>query len=108
MTQEVMSLKRNVVHDHNHGKYVATSEFNNLAAKVFNRRLAQANFITKTDFDAKLSKLNRKFNSNKSKHLLVENELKKLKIFDSSYFIGKSHYEEDGTQNDLIFQPMYR
>ena len=53
--------------------------------------------ITKTDFDAKLSSLNRKITTNKSKHLLVENELKKLKTFDSSYFIGKSHYEEDGT-----------
>ena len=34
--------------------------------------------------------------------------MKKLKTFDSSYFIGKSHFEEDGTQNYLIFQPMYR
>ena len=42
-----------------------------------------------------------------SKHLLVENELKKLKTFDSSYFIGKSHFEEDGTQNYLVFQSMY-
>ena len=25
-----------------------------------------------------------------------------------SYFIGKSHFEEDGTQNYLVFQPMYR
>ena len=64
--------------------------------------------MTKTDFDAKLSSLNRKITSNKSKHLLVENELKKLKTFDSSYFIGKSHFEEDGTQNYLVFQPMYR
>ena len=31
--------------------------------------------ITKTDFDAKLSNLNRKTTQNKSKHLLVENEL---------------------------------
>ena len=54
-------------------------------------RLAQANLITKTDFDAKLSSLNRKITQNKSKHLLVENELNKLKTFDSSYFIGKSH-----------------
>ena len=30
----------------------------------------------------------------------------KLKIFDSSYFIGKSHFEEDGTQNYLVFQPL--
>ena len=66
--------------------------------------------MTKTDFDAKLSSLNRKITSNKSKHLLVKNELKniKLKTFDSSYFIGKSHFEEDGTQNYLVFQPMYR
>ena len=63
--------------------------------------------ITKTDFDAKLSSLNRKITANKSKNLLVENELKKLKTFDSSYFIGKSHFEEDGTQNYLVFQPMY-
>ena len=39
-------------------------------------------------------------------HLLVENEFKKLKIFDLSYFIGKGHIEEDGTQNYLVFQPM--
>ena len=62
--------------------------------------------ITKTDFDAKLSSLNRKITQNKSKHLLVENELNKLKTFDSSYFIGKSHFEGDGVQNYLVFQPL--
>ena len=70
-------------------------------------RLAQANLITKTDFDAKLSSLNRKITQNKTKHLLVEKELNKLKTFDLSYFIGKSHFEEDFTQNYLVFQPMY-
>ena len=64
--------------------------------------------ITKTDFDAKLSSLNRKITQNKSKHLLVENELSKLKTFDSGYYIGKSHFEENGTQNYLVFQPFYR
>ena len=62
--------------------------------------------ITKTDFDAKLSSLNRKITVNKSKNLLVGNELNKLKTFDSSYFIGESHFEEDGTQNYLVFQPL--
>ena len=79
-----------------------------MTASVFNARLAQANLITKTDFDAKLSNLNRRITANKTKHLLVENELKKLKTFDSSYFIGKSYFEEDGTQKYLVFQPMYR
>ena len=96
------------VTDHNHDKYVTTPEFNTLAANVFNARLAQANLITKTDFDAKLSSLNRKTTANKSKHFLVENELKKLKTFDSSYFMGKSHFDEDGTQNYLVFQPINR
>ena len=62
--------------------------------------------ITKTDFDAKLSSLNKKITSNKTKQLLVENELNKLKAFGSSYFIGKSHFEEDGTQHYLVFQPL--
>ena len=51
--------------------------------------------ITKTDFDAKLSSVNRKNTQNKTNHLLVESELNKLKTFDSSYFIGKSHFEEE-------------
>ena len=64
--------------------------------------------ITKTDFDAKLSNLNRKTTANKTKNLLVENEFKNLKTFNSSSFIAKSHFEEDGTQNYLAFQPINR
>ena len=83
MTQKLVSLKRNLL------IIIMTNillllQFNTLAASVFNTRLAQANLITKTDFDAKLSSLNRKIPANKSRHLLVENELKKLKTFDSS------------------------
>ena len=62
--------------------------------------------VPKTDFDVKLSSLNRKTTSNKAKHVLVENELDKLKTFDSVYFIGKSRFEEDGVQNYLVFQPL--
>ena len=58
----------------------------------------------KKDFDAKLPSYNKKITKDKTKHLLVENELNKLKTFDSSYFINKSHFEEDGTQNFLVFQ----
>ena len=90
----------------NNDKYITTLEFNTLAADVFNARLAQANLIAKTNFDAKLSSLNRKITANKSKNLLVENELKKLKTFDSTYFIGKSQFKENGTQNYLVFQPI--
>ena len=47
-------------------------------------------------------------NSDKTKNLLIENEFKKLKTFDSSYFRGKNYFEEDGTQNYLVFQPVYK
>ena len=55
----------NKLTNHNHDKYsikimTDTPKFNKLAADVFNVRLAQANLITKTDFEAKLSNLNRK------------------------------------------------
>ena len=98
-------MKRNLL-TINHDKYITTPAFNTLAADVFTARLAQANLITKTDFDAKLSSANRKITTNKAKHLLVENELNQLKTFDSSYFTGKSHFDEDGTQNYLVFQPL--
>ena len=50
----------NKLNNHNHDKYITTPEFNKLAADVFNARLAQTNLITKTDFDVKLSNLNKK------------------------------------------------
>ena len=63
--------------------------------------------ITKTDFDAKL-KMNQKIQKitkNKSKDLLLHNELKKLKTFDVDYFEGRNYFEGgDGTQNMLVFQ----
>ena len=53
-----------------------------------------------------MSNLIGKITTNKTKDLLVENELNKLNTFDSSYFIGKSRFDKDGTQNYLVFQPL--
>ena len=44
---------KNKLDNHNHDKYIDTSKFNKLTTDIFNARLAQANLITKTDFDAK-------------------------------------------------------
>ena len=98
----------NKLNNHNHDKYIDTQEFNELAGNVFNARLVQANLVTKTDFDDKLSNLNRKVTKNKTDHLLVQNELNMLKTFDLSYFLGKSNFNEGGTQNYLVFQPLFR
>ena len=66
---------------------ITTTEFNKLTAESFAARLARtdlasksdiANFVKKTDFDDKLTNLNKEVTSNKTKYLLVENKFKKL------------------------------
>ena len=91
----------NKLNNHNHDKYITTTEFNTLAADVFDARLLQANLVTKKIFDTTVSSLLKSFES-------IENEFKKIKTFDLGCFIGKSHFEEDGTQNYLVFQPLKR
>ena len=95
--------------DHDHDKYITSPEFNTLAASVFNAKIAQANLVTKTDFDAKLKRISDRVTSNASKHLLVENELKKLKTLNLSYILGKNYFEgNDGAQNTVVFQTMLK
>ena len=94
--------------DHNHNKYITTPKFNKLTTESFIERLAQAYLVTKTDFDTKLQDICKEITSNKTMHLLVENELKKLTTFGLSYFKRKGHFEENDTQNYLVFQPMQK
>ena len=107
MVQTISELQKKITDD-KHDKYITTPEFNKLTAENFSARLAQANVIAKTDFDAKLSNLNREITSNKTKILLVKNELKKLNSFDLGYFTWKNHFDEDGAQKYLIFQPILK
>ena len=93
------------INEHKYGQYIATSGFNKLSAENFVARIKQANLVDKTDFDTKLTSLNRKINSNKTNHLVGGNELKKLKAFDLSYFRGKTFFGNDGSQNMFVYQP---
>ena len=66
---------------------------------MFNARLAQANLITKTDFDAKLSSRNRNITANNARHFLNDNDL--------SYYRVKQYFDEgSGKQNCLVFLPI--
>ena len=96
--------------DHDHEKYITTPEFNTMTASTFNARLtAQADLIRKPEFDGKLKSISDRVTLNKSKYFFVENELKKLEKFDAACFRGKNCFDgDDGTQNYLVFQPMYK
>ena len=94
-----------------------------MIAKSFTARLNQASLATKgniadfvktEDFNDKLKELNKNATSNKLKHLLIENEFKKLQdkienliTCDSSLFNGQSYFFNDGAQLYLIFQRLY-
>ena len=58
------------------------------------QKLAQANVITKINFDGETIEL--------------ENNIKKLQTFDSNYFRGKKYFDEDSKQKYLVFLPTYR
>ena len=63
----------------------------------------------KINLDTEVKKISDRVTSNKTRHWQIENEQKnKLEKIDSSYFKGKSHFEEDGTQNYLVFQGVYK
>ena len=73
---------------------IAEIESKYLSNTGFDSKLAQANVITKRNFDAKI--------------IEVENNIKMLQTFDSGYFRGKNYFDEDGTQNYLVFLPIGR
>ena len=73
---KINEIKKKIT-DHDHDKCI-TSEFNKLTTESFKERLGQVNLVTETDFDAELQDISERITSNKSKHLLVENVLKKV------------------------------
>ena len=76
---KISDIEKKIIY-HNQDKYITTPEFNTLAENVFNARLgAQTDLIRKPEFDFKLKGVSDRVTKNKTKHLLVENELKNLK-----------------------------
>ena len=63
VTTTVLNTKISVAENKisNHDKYVTIPEFNNLTVENFGARLEQANLVTKTDFDNKLTSYNRRY-----------------------------------------------
>ena len=96
-TQTLKKLKGNLMI-----MIITTPEFNNVAPGVSDARSKQADLVTKTDFDTKLRSLNQKINSNKTKHLLVKNELEKA---ENIWFGLFWKIILNGAQNYLVFPP---
>ena len=66
------------------------------ALTAVENKIPVSSLIKKRDFDAKLKTISDRVTKYKSKHLLAENELKKLNAFDLSYSRGKNYFEDSG------------
>ena len=62
-----------------------------------------SNLVNNSEFKQKLSTL-----ATKAELTAEQDEIVKLQAFDSNYVCGKSHSEDDGTQNHLVFQLVSR
>ena len=60
---------------------------------------AEKSYFTSSDLDAKLATL-----PTKAKLKAEQEKIVKLQAFNSNSFCGKSHFEDDGTQNYLLLE----
>ena len=80
----------------------------NIEIENFTARLKQANLVTKTDFDNKLTSFNKRITSNKTKHLEVQKKLDSLITKDYGFFSGWIYFTSNyGSQNMFVYQPTF-
>ena len=110
MTTAVLNTKFSEVGNKipNHDKHIITPEFDKLTAENFRARLKQANLVSKTGFDNKLTSFNRIITSNKTKYLEVQNKLNSLIINYCNFLLGRMYFtSNDGSQNTFVYQPNF-
>ena len=91
MTTTVLNTKISEVQNKlsDNSNYITTKEFNKLTAEKFSIRLKQADLVSETDFDNKLTGFNKKNTSNKTKNLEVQKNLDSLATNGCNFFLGK-------------------
>ena len=94
----MQDLKAILFSDYNQNKipnqdtYITTPEFNKLTVENFTARLKQANLVTKTNFDNKLTNFNRKITANKTKYLGVRMKLNSKITIDYNFFLSRIYF----------------
>ena len=89
-------------------KYFATSDYNKFTHDTIDAKIKGKGFLDKCTIAAfrNSADMNKKVATLATK--AEEDKIIKLQVFDSSYFRCKSRFEDCGTENYLLFQPIYR
>ena len=106
MTTTLLSTKISEVENKiaNHDKYITTPEFNKLTSEHFTARLKQTDLVTKSDFDERLTSINKRITSNKTKYLNLQKKLKSLISKDYEFFLSRIYFKCNyGSQNPFAY-----
>ena len=89
-----------------HAKYITTPECDKLTAENLAAKLNHTNLVSKTYFDNKLARFNRRITSNKTKYLEVQKKLNSLITKDYNFLLGRINFtSNDESQNTCVYQP---
>ena len=89
-------------------KYFTTSKYNKFMNEIIGNKMKEkelvkksdiSGFINNSDLDNKIATL-----ATKAELKSEQDKIVKVRVFDSSYFCGKSHFELDGSQNYLVLK----
>ena len=89
-----------------HVKYTTTPKINKLIAEHFAAGLKEADLVSKTDFDNKLTRFNKKVTSNKTKYLEVQKKLNSIITNYYNFSLGRMYFtSNEGSQNTFVYKP---
>ena len=93
-------------------KYLTASDYNKYMSDILSTKIIEKGLVDKSSISnlKKNSDLNTKVATLATKAELKteQDKIVKFQAFDSSCFHGKSHFEDDDTENYLVFCPVYR
>ena len=72
---------------------LALQEFNKFTAENLAARLKEANLLNKTDFDNKLTSLNKRITLNKIKHFEYQKKLNSVVTKDYNFFLDRTYLQ---------------
>ena len=72
---------------------LVVQEFNKFTAENLAARLKEANLLNKTDFDNKLTSLNKRITLNKIKHFEYQKKLNSLVTKDYNFFLDRTYLQ---------------
>ena len=88
-------------------KNFTTSDFNKFTSNALDATITKKKLINESDLDRKIKEEITTL-ATKAELKAEQDKMVKLQTYDLSLFIGQGYFINDGSQNYLVFQPIYK